>query len=109
MDGEKNAPAEVKADGGGGTAVVAGRKIRCQFDFVGIQVCPFNGCFQKLENPPKWMVFFRESPIRIDDLGGTPIFGNTLLRKGFTLQSYCRDGMCFAHQSYLIGSGFLGI
>ena len=28
--------------------------------------------------PPKWMVYFMEKPIKMDDLGGfTPIFGNT--------------------------------
>ena len=25
---------------------------------------------------PKWMVFVRENPIKMDDLGGTPISGN---------------------------------
>ena len=27
--------------------------------------------------PPKWMVKIMENPIKIDDLGGTPILGNT--------------------------------
>ena len=28
--------------------------------------------------PPKWMVYFMENPIKMDDLGGFPhIFGNT--------------------------------
>ena len=27
--------------------------------------------------PPKWMVKIRENPIKMDDLGGTTIFGNT--------------------------------
>ena len=28
--------------------------------------------------PPKWMVYFMENPIEMDDLGGFPsIFGNT--------------------------------
>ena len=28
--------------------------------------------------PPKWMVYFMENPIKIDDLGGKPpIFGST--------------------------------
>ena len=28
--------------------------------------------------PPKWMVYFMENLIKMDDLGGnTPIFGNT--------------------------------
>ncbi len=26
---------------------------------------------------PKWMVYFMENPIEMDDFGGTPIFGNT--------------------------------
>ena len=58
------APAEVKAEvDGGGTAVVAGRKIRCPFDFVGIQVCPFKvGVSKNWGGPPKWMVKIRESP-----------------------------------------------
>ena len=27
--------------------------------------------------PPKWMVFFMENPIKMDDLGGFPIFLET--------------------------------
>ena len=27
--------------------------------------------------PPKWMVKIMENPIKMDDLGGTPILGNT--------------------------------
>ena len=27
--------------------------------------------------PPKWMVYFMENPIRMDDLGAHPYFGNT--------------------------------
>ena len=39
------------------------------------------GCFPTTGDfPPKWMVKIRESPIRIDDLGGKPpIFGNIQL------------------------------
>ena len=34
------------------------------------------GCFQKLKVPQNgW--FIMETPIKMDDLGGTPIFGNT--------------------------------
>ncbi len=35
----------------------------------------------KNSGTPKWMVykFLRENPIKIDDFGGTPIFGNTHL------------------------------
>ena len=36
-----------------------------------------NGCFQN-RGTPKWMVYFMENPIKMDDLGGKPtIFGNT--------------------------------
>ena len=28
-------------------------------------------------SPKKWMVYFMENLIKMDDLGGTPIFGNT--------------------------------
>ena len=31
-------------------------------------------------NPPKWMVYFMENLIEMDDLGGTPIFGNNHIR-----------------------------
>ena len=34
--------------------------------------------FPKIGVPQKWMVYFMENPIKMDDLGGnTPIFGNT--------------------------------
>ena len=36
------------------------------------------GFFSKSgENPPKWMVYNLENLIKMDDLRGTPIFGNT--------------------------------
>ena len=33
--------------------------------------------FPKIGVPPKWMVYFMENPIKMDDLGGTLIFGKT--------------------------------
>ena len=33
----------------------------------------------KNRGTPKWMVKIMENPIKMDDLGGTIIFGNTLL------------------------------
>ncbi len=34
--------------------------------------------FPKNRDTPKWMVYFMETPIKIDDLGGFPIiFGST--------------------------------
>ena len=37
------------------------------------------GCFQNIGGKtPKWMVYFMENLVKMDDLGGnTPIFGNT--------------------------------
>ena len=36
-----------------------------------------HGCFQKIGGkPPKWMVNLMESLLKMDDLGGTPIFGH---------------------------------
>ena len=32
-----------------------------------------------VENPPKWMVKIMENPIKIDDLGGPPLFLETLI------------------------------
>ena len=41
----------------------------------------------KNRGTPKWMVYFMENPIKMDDLGGFPIiFGNTHL---FTQNSGC--------------------
>ena len=43
---------------------------------------PLGGCHLGLINgyPPKWMVYFMENPIKMNDLGGfPPIFGNTNL------------------------------
>ena len=37
--------------------------------------------FPKIMVTPKWMVKIMENPIKIDDLGGTPIFGNTQMEK----------------------------
>ena len=38
------------------------------------------GRFQKKQvYTPKWMVKIMEPPIKIHDLGGTPVFGNTYL------------------------------
>ena len=31
----------------------------------------------KNSGTPKWMVKIKENPIKMDDLGGTPIFGTT--------------------------------
>ena len=36
------------------------------------------------ENPPKWMVKIMENPSKMDDLRGTPIFGNTHMNRGTT-------------------------
>ena len=34
-----------------------------------------NGCWTKNRGfPPEWMVYFMETPIKMDDLGGFPIF-----------------------------------
>ena len=30
---------------------------------------------------PKWMVKIMENPMKMDDLGGTPIFGNTHMKE----------------------------
>ena len=38
-------------------------------------------------NPPKWMVYFMENPIKMDDLGGNPIFGNTHFEMVTTLHA----------------------
>ena len=35
------------------------------------------GCQPKNRATPKWMVKIMENPIKMDDLGGTIIFGNT--------------------------------
>ena len=44
----------------------------------------------RVENPPKWMVKIMENPIKMDDLGGTIIFGNTHIGEAFliTTQGY---------------------
>ena len=34
------------------------------------------GGFLKWGYPNSWMVYFMENPIKVDDLGGTPILGN---------------------------------
>ena len=42
--------------------------------------------FPKKGGTPKWMVKIMEKPIKMDDLGGTPIFGNTHLSSGAGFQ-----------------------
>jgi len=40
---------------------------------------------------PKWMVKMMENPIKMDDFGGTPIFGNThmFLENTKTVGTHC--------------------
>ena len=51
---------------------------------LGFDICCFHSCFgcqpKNRGGPPKWMVYFMENPIKMDDFGGpTPIFGLTPL------------------------------
>ena len=61
--------------GNGGTCQLRGSGMH-QFGWKVCRVCiwvfPRIGGF-----PPKWMVKIMENPIKMDDLGGTIIFGNT--------------------------------
>ena len=45
----------------------------------------------------KWMVKIRESPIRIDDLGVTPIFGNTHIPGTTLFSAFSLNGSCCPH------------
>ena len=48
------------------------------------------GCFQKIGgfHPPKWMIYFMENPVKIDDLG-VPLFLETYIFWHVLLASLC--------------------
>ena len=51
-------------------------------------------------SPPEWMVKIMENPIKMDDLGGTPIFGNThIFDKGSKIST-----QTFLYDSYWEGA-----
>ena len=51
------------------------KEIVCSRCFSGPFSAVINGCFQK-RGIPKWMVYFMENPIKMDDLG-VPLFLET--------------------------------